>query len=63
MGARGFWGHLELSGKREGHPQGWGGGEGSQGSSSDGFDWQNPRISVFPSVTQKEEQAGVEDEP
>lgn len=35
----------------------------AKASSSDGFDWQNPRISVFPSVKQKEEQAGVEDEP
>lgn len=31
LGARGFWGHLGLPGKREGQPQGGGGAGGSQG--------------------------------
>ena len=54
---------LGLPGKREGQPQGGGGAGAAKASSSDGFDWQSPRISVFPSVKQKEEQAGVENEP
>lgn len=64
----GHWGQGDsgatwVPGKREGRPQGGGGAGAAKASSSDGFDWQSPRISVFPSVKQKEEQAGVEDEP
>lgn len=62
LGAGGFWGPW-VPEKKEGHPQGGGGAGAAKASSSDGFDWQSPRISVFPSVKQKEEQAGVEDEP